>query len=77
MHDGVEAVLEVDALAQAVGGDEHAALRVRKLVRPRFASGGGSVPVTAATSTFLPSAPRRCSATYSAVGMNRQNTIGL
>ena len=39
-------------------------------------SAGASVPVTAATSIFLPSAPRRCSATYSAVGMNRQNTIG-
>ncbi len=39
-------------------------------------SAGGRVPVTHVTVVALRSAARRCSATYSAVSMNRQNTIG-
>ena len=78
VDDGVEVLLEVDALGQAVGRDEHTPLVLAELRRraPR-ARPAASVPVTASTSTSLPSASRRCRATYSAVGMKRQKTIGL
>ena len=77
VDDGLEGVLEVDALGQAVGGDQDVAgVGGGQAADALLAFGGGRVPVTAATSTLRPRAPSRCSATYSAVSMNRQNTIG-
>ena len=78
VDDGVEMVLEVDAFAQAVGADEHALLGLGQARATRCSrSAGGSVPVTAATSTPLGNWSRSSSATYSAVWMKRQKTMGL
>ena len=76
VDDGVEVVLQVDALGQAVGGDQDAAgavvlarlpRRARSMRSMRWA--GESVPLTQATTVLRPSLPSRCSATYSLVGM--------
>ena len=75
MDDGVEVVLQVDALGQAVGGDQDAAGGVflpgllGELLDALEALGRGERAGDAATTVFLPSLPSRCSATYSAVGM--------
>src|SRR4051812_33714423 len=44
MDDGVEPVLQVDALAQAVGADEHPAWLARKLGNPPLTLGGREPP---------------------------------
>ena len=53
VDDGVEVVLQVDALGQAVGRDQDAARRVASPASSAIAvldaRPGGSVPVTAAT----------------------------
>ena len=83
VDDGVEVVLQVDALGQAVGGDQDPAGgrvvasdlgelldAVDALLR------GERAGDARATTVLRPSLPSRCSATYSAVGMKRQKTIG-
>ena len=70
-------LLQVDALGQAVGGHQHAsAVRSRRGVRHGLPLRRDELPGDRRHCAFLPTACRRCSATYSAVGMNRQNTIG-
>ena len=78
VHDGVEILLQVDALAQAVGADQHALFVLAQLLRLCSSRSFGTIrPVTASTTTpsrssFL----RRKSVTYSTVGMKRQKMIG-
>ncbi|MFN8124670.1 MAG: hypothetical protein U0237_19860 [Thermoleophilia bacterium] len=71
MEHRVEVLLKVDALRQAVRGDEDPLVVVGELQHPLLRSAGGSRPVTASTCT--PRSAAEDSATYSAVGMNRQN----
>ena len=78
VDDRVEAVLEVDPLGQAVGRDEDAVLVLANSRTRASRSSAASSPVTASTATSLgPSAARSAPATYSAVAMKRQKTIGL
>ena len=67
MDDGGEALLQVDALGQAVGGDQHVrAVAVGELGDAAFALGGWQLAGDAATCTgFLrcPARWSRCSAT--------------
>ncbi len=78
VDDRVEQLLEVDALAEAVGADEDARFGLPERLDASSRSAGGSGPVTASTSRPFGTRPalRSSSATYSAVGMKRQKTIG-
>ena len=85
VDDRVEAALEVDAFGQAVGRDEDAARLVAEGFDARLALIGGIRPVTASTATSPNSrlfaarlrSSRSWSATYSAVAIKRQKTIGF
>ena len=78
VDDRVEAVLEVDALGQAIGRHEHA-LAGARAGRRREPAGRRRPESRSPTSTVTSLRQRlaeRVAATYSAVAMKRQKTIG-
>ena len=78
VDDGVEVLLEVDALGQAVGRDQDVPARLgRSSSAMRSLPLGGRERAGDARDTRLPAElPSRCSATYSAVGMNGRRRSG-
>jgi len=76
VDDRIEGFLEVDPLAQAVGADEDR-FSAWASARTRCSrAAGGKSPVTASIATLFGRALRNSWARYSAVGMNRQKTMG-